>query len=47
MLYSVILLCYAHTYLIYVIPLHLCGYLCEIPIEINVVTDEGNSRNEI
>ena len=30
-----------------IIPLHSCDYLCKISIKINVVIDEGNSRNEI
>ena len=30
-----------------IIPLRSCDYLYKVTIEINVVTDEGNSRNEI
>ena len=30
-----------------VIPLHSCDYLKKISIKINVVIDEGNSRNEM
>ena len=29
------------------IPLHSCDHLKKISIQINVATDEGNSRNEI
>ena len=28
------------------IPLQICDYLCEISLEVNVATDEGNGRNE-
>ena len=28
------------------IPLHSCDYLKKVSVKINVVTDEGNSRNE-
>ena len=29
------------------IPLHSCDYFKKISVKINVVTNEGNSRNEI
>ena len=33
-------------YMYQFIPLHSCDYLCEISLKRNVVTDEGNGRNE-
>ena len=38
------LICEYHMYQF--ISLHSCDYLCEISLNTNVVTDEGNGRNE-
>ena len=39
---------YIYIYMcIYIIPLHSCDYLKKNSIEINVTTDESNSRHEI